>query len=283
MMGKKVIALDIGGTNTRVALVNEAYEIESELIYDTVTGTLEGFLERVAKTIEDGVPNREGVVAIAAGVPGRVRVDGYIDELPNIGIKNVPLREFLEERFRLPAFVGNDAEVAALAEANVGPHQHFPSLYFVTISTGVGGALTRGGKLVHSSYEVGHTMTAYQGELFEFEHLASGTGLVNLCRRNGLNIDCAKDFFILVEGRDPLAVQIKNDWIALLGDWFRMLQSTFAPSAFALTGGVMKSAGLFLDSLRSACPECRLEVAGCGQKAGMYGAAVLGFQKIAAD
>lgn len=278
-MMRKVIALDIGGTNTRVALVDESYNILAEVIRDTVRGSTEEFLESVASIIEAAVPNRDGVIAIAAGVPGRVRVDGHIDALPNIGIENIPLARFLSERFHLPAFILNDAEVASLAEANVGPLKDHPSLYFVTISTGVGGALTREGKLIHSSYEVGHTMTSYHGSLYEFEHLASGTGLVRLAGLNGLSIASAKEFFSLVQSKDPLALRVYEDWVALLGGWFSMVQDAFHPDVFALTGGVMKSADLFFEDLRVASKGCHLERAGCGQRAGLLGAAAYGFQK----
>lgn len=278
-MMRKVIALDIGGTNTRVALVDESYNILAEVIRDTVRGSTEEFLESVASIIEAAVPNRDGVIAIAAGVPGRVRVDGHIDALPNIGIENIPLARFLSERFHLPAFILNDAEVASLAEANVGPLKDHPSLYFVTISTGVGGALTREGKLIHSSYEVGHTMTSYHGSLYEFEHLASGTGLVRLAGLNGLSIASAKEFFSLVQSKDPLALRVYEDWVALLGGWFSMVQDAFHPDVFALTGGVMKSADLFFEDLRVAAKGCHLECAGCGQRAGLLGAAAYGFQK----
>ena len=158
---KKIIALDIGGTNTRVALINEKYEIESVKIEPTVVGNTELFLANVKKTILEAIPSFEGVSALAMGVPGRVRYDGFIYALPNIHIDNVPLASYLSKEFKLPAYVINDAEVAALAEANVGPFKKAKSLYFVTISTGVGGALTIGGELRNSSYEAGHTMTAY--------------------------------------------------------------------------------------------------------------------------
>jgi hypothetical protein len=109
---------------------------------------------------------------------------------------------YLTKEFHLPSYVINDAEVAALAEANVGPFKKAKSLYFVTISTGVGGALYAiDGKLRNSSYEVGHTMTAYHGEVHEFEHMASGVGLRRLADMNGLEITDAREFFELVKNR----------------------------------------------------------------------------------
>lgn len=278
---KKVIALDIGGTNTRVALINENYVIENVLIKPTVVGNLDLFLSSVADVIREGVPSMEGVIAISAGVPGRVRHDGYIYALPNVHISAIPLSEYLNKEFGLPVFVRNDAEVAALAEANVGPFKDCKSLYFVTISTGVGGALCIDGKLVNSSYEVGHTMTAYHNEIHEFEHMASGTGLRRLCDMNGLNIEDARAFFELVKNKHPLALRVYKDWIKMLSEWIEMNQDNFTPDVFTLTGGVMKSKDIFFEDLRRACPSSRIEECGCGQQAGLIGAAVFGFQKAA--
>jgi len=276
---KKIIALDIGGTNTRVALINENYEIESVKISPTVVGNTSLFLANVSKTIKEAIPSFQDVIALATGVPGRVRYDGFIYALPNIHIENVPLASFLSQEFRLPSYVINDAEVAALAEANVGPFKKAKSLYFVTISTGVGGALTIGGELRNSSYEAGHTMTAYHGEVHEFEHMASGVGLHRLSDMNGLQISDAREFFALVKNQNPLALSVYKDWIKMLGDWFEMIQDAFSPEVFTLTGGVMKSSAIFFGDLKQAAPHCHLELCGCGQEAGLIGAAVLGFQK----
>lgn len=277
----KVIALDIGGTNTRVALINEKYEIEKILIKPTVVGNLDLFLASVRNAIKEAIDDFSGVKAIAVGVPGRVRHDGYIYALPNVHITAIPLSEYLNDEFGLPVYVRNDAEVAALAEANVGPYKECKSLYFVTISTGVGGALCIDGKLVNSSYEVGHTMTAYHNEIHEFEHMVSGTGIRRLCDMNGLNVEDARAFFELVKNKHPLALRVYKDWIKMLAEWFEMNQDNFSPDVFTLTGGVMKSKDLFFEDLRRACPNSRIEECACGQQAGLIGAAVFGFQQIA--
>jgi glucokinase len=275
----KIVALDIGGTNTRVALINEKYEIESVRIEPTVVGNTELFLANVKKTIEESIPDWSEVSALATGVPGRVRYDGFIYALPNIHIENVPLADFLAKTFHKPAYVINDAEVAALAESNVGPLKDAKSLYFVTLSTGVGGALTVGGELRNSSYEAGHTMTAYRGEIHEFEHLASGVGICRLAYMNGLQVVDAKEFFALVRNGNAQAQNIYRDWVKMVAEWLEMIGYAFEPEVFALTGGVMKSSDVFFKDLKMAAPHCRLELCGCGQEAGLIGAAVLGFQK----
>lgn len=271
---KKVIALDIGGTNTRCALINENYEIENININPTVTGNVETFLNSIKAIIDKTIAGFEkDVVAIGAGLPGRIRWDGYINELPNVHIEKIPLSAFLEKHYKVPVSIKNDAEVASLAEANVGEYSSYNSLYFITISTGVGGAFTKKGELINSSYEVGHTLIEYKGELYEFEHLASGTGLVKLAKLNGLEIENSLQLFNLVLKKDPLSLKIYDEWLNLLAQFIKMVYDLFKPEVFTLTGGVMKSADIFFQDLQNRVPFANLKKCSCGQEAGLLGAA----------
>ncbi len=277
---KKVIALDIGGTNTRVALINENYEVEKILIHPTKIGEKEVFFASVVGIIKEAVPDRKDVVAIAGGLPGVVTPDGYICQMANIGINDIDLANDLSKEFGIPCFLRNDAEVAALAEANLGPHKDYKSLYFITISTGVGGALCINGRLKNSSYESGHTLFEYKGELHEFEHLVSGKYLGRLCAQDGVEgVEGGRQFFGLVKEGDPRIQKSYQGWIDLLASFIEMMQETFEPEIFTLTGGVMKSADVFLDDLRKACPKSKIEPCHFGQEAGLMGAAVFGFQQ----
>ena len=69
---KKVLAFDIGGTNTRLALVNEKFEIEKELTYPTVTGSVDAFLASIKKIILDLDIDLHEVSAVGAGVPSMI-------------------------------------------------------------------------------------------------------------------------------------------------------------------------------------------------------------------
>lgn len=276
----RVLALDIGGTNTRAAIVDENKKIVGTIIKPTKVGNLNDFLENVASTIEDVQAKYGTFEIIAGGVPGRVRPDGYIYALPNVHIEQVPLASFLKERFGKECLIINDAEAAALAESNIGEHRLWPSLYFVTISTGVGGALTRNGKLVQSSYEVGHTMTDYRGELHEFEHLAAGPGIIKLALEHQLRLTSPAEFFTLVNNKNPLALEIYEEWLRLLCDFFSMIDETLTPYGFALTGGVMKSGSLFLPEIKRRLPSLKIERCSLDQEAGILGAGVLGLQHL---
>ena len=90
-MEEFVLALDIGGTNTRAAIIGRDFKIRKQKINPTVVGNLDLFLLSVAKIIKEIAPSLEGCQAISIGVPGRVRWDGFIDALPNVGIEKIPL------------------------------------------------------------------------------------------------------------------------------------------------------------------------------------------------
>lgn len=273
---RKVVSLDIGGTNCRAAIVNESHNIERTIIKNTSVGSVDIFLKQVKDIISELDIKNEGIESITLGVPGRVRWDGFIYALPNIHIENISLAEYLHGAFKVPVYVKNDAEIAGYAEACIGAGKDFKSVFFVTISTGVGGALVVDKKLTASSYEIGHTLFEYQGEQYEFEHLASGTGIVRLAKLNGLEINRAPDLFALLENKNQRAIKVYNDWLNLLTQFFSFIQDTFEPNIIVVTGGVMKSSSVFWKELCKMNPKSNLAKCYFDQDAGLMGAACFG-------
>lgn len=277
---KTVLALDIGGTNIRAAIIDENLKIINVIRKSTVTGSINPFLEQICQIIDELGIDKYHVSAIAAGVPGRVRWDGFIAALPNIHIDNIPLKEFLENRYKIPTFVRNDAEVAAIAEGLVGAGKNSRSSYFVTISTGIGGALIVDKKLKQASYEIGHTLFPYHGNYYEIEKIACGTGIVNILNMNGIPITQSYIFFEKVKNNDPQIIPIYHEWLDLLADFFKYIQDAFQPNTIVLSGGVMKSGEVFLGDLRAKTPQIQYEKAQFDQDAGLIGAACYGFSMI---
>ncbi len=277
----KVVSLDIGGTNTRAALIDEKHEILKTNILPTVRGDVGAFLDNVKKCVI-GLGDISDVAAFGGGVPGRVRKDGFVYALPNVGVAEIPLADYLREAFGKPAYIANDAEIAALAESNLGEYKDAKSLYFATISTGFGGALTIGGKLKETSYEVGHSVFSFKGRYIEFEHYTSGGGILNLARENGLVASSTKEFFDLVRSGDPIAKQSLDEWLGLVSSFFNMVQRDYSPEVFALTGGVMRSSDCFLEDLRKLCPDSDLRLCSFKEEAGLQGGAVLAYQALGA-
>ena len=273
---KKSICLDIGGTNLRCALINENYEIEKVIIKSTSNSTVDIFLSQVEDIINEiGVTDE--VVAISMGVPGRVRWDGYVFELPNIGIKSIPLAEFINDKFHKTAYVKNDAVMAALAEGCLGEGKDYDASYFITISTGIGGALVRNGKIEVPSDEIGHTLIKYGDQYYEFEKLNSGRYIVDLCAMNGLYVLSAKEFFELKAQGNEKALEIYNIWINNLTELFQFIRNYFDAKIIILTGGVLKSKEYFLDDLIAKNSNIKITTAKFDQTAGLIGAAYYSF------
>ena len=92
----------------------------------------------------------QGVEGIGIGAPGPVdTVYGVMIMASNLpGFENYPICAKLKQRFNLPVFIDNDANVAGLAEAILGAGKDYPTNYFITCSTGIGGALVVDKKLV---------------------------------------------------------------------------------------------------------------------------------------
>ncbi|MBR2802244.1 MAG: ROK family protein [Erysipelotrichaceae bacterium] len=147
----KYIGIDLGGTNVRIALINEEGEVLKEA--DSPSYAQEG-PEKVSGNIEEilsGFAELQECKGIGIGVPGPVdsrrRVMTLATNLP--GFKDYPLAERLERKFGIPVFVENDANVAGIGEALAGAGKGCPIVYYVTQSTGIGGALVINGK-IHS-------------------------------------------------------------------------------------------------------------------------------------
>jgi glucokinase len=272
-----VIALDIGGTNLRAAIVNEAYQLIKVDIQPTPLNDLNAFLSRVKKSIDTLLKTGIKIKAIACGVPGRVDALGGIDILPNIGIRHVPLKSFLESTYQLPVTIKNDAVMAAVAEGNLGFGKNLSSSYFITISTGIGAAFIANHELKHSSEEIGHMLVPFGNGTEEFEKVASGQGIVNLAKQFGMDLPDAKTFFILLGKKDPLVLPIFNQWLTYMTTFLKWVDHYYQPKAFIFTGGVMKSKDYFWTQLQAAVPHIPLALAQFGQDAGIIGAANLAF------
>lgn len=276
---KHVLAFDIGGTNTRLSLINEKYEVVKQLILPTKTGDVETFINNVFDVVDGLNINMDEVVSAGAGVPGVVdRENNYIIDLPNVHVKDIPLGEVFEKRYGVKLFIRNDAEVACLAEANLGAGKEFNRTFFITVSTGLGGALCVDG--INQDYitEVGHTAVVYKGVLSEYERLCSGSGIPNLCKLNNVEVKDSKEFFDRVRANDEIIMPIYEDWLTLFSQWIRLMKDSYEPEVFCFTGGVFKNKDIFFEELKRRNPDCNMVECIYKEDAGTIGAAVYAFQ-----
>src|SRR5882672_3326171 len=141
MNNEKVIGIDLGATNIRSALVDgdAVSNISSKRINST--GTEQQVLEDVFELV-DGIVDDE-VKAIGIGVPGVVDIkNGIVYDVIYIpSWKEVHLRKLLEERYKIPVFVNNDANCFALGELYYGKGKGVQSMIGLTIGTGLGAGI----------------------------------------------------------------------------------------------------------------------------------------------
>ena len=274
---KKVLAFDIGGTNMRCALVNEKFEVEKRIDLSTVTGDPEAFMNNCIKLVEQ-FP-LEDVVAIGAGVPGVVnRETGEILDLPHVHIKNVQFGKILSEKFRLPVYLRNDAEVACLGEAYLGAGKDYERVFFITVSTGLGGALCVDQKNQDYVTEVGHTKFIYKNTLQEYG-LVSGVNIVKLIKMNDIKgIETARDMFHGVRDKNPEALRLYDEWFMILDKFVKLMVDSYVPDIICMTGGLMKAKDVFFEKLQKANPDVNIVECHFSESAGIMGASIYALQ-----
>lgn len=272
-----IATLDIGGTNIRAAIITKDLKILRIHKEKTVHNDLELFLDNVKKILKNIDIDKYDVKAISIGVAGRVRKEDHIDELPNIGIKNIDLVHFLKSEFGVPVFVRNDAEMAVIAEANISSCSR---VYFVTISTGLGGALAIDGEVANYSKEIGHSAFLYKDKLYDLEGLIAGSGIKKLAEINGLTIENAQELFSLIRVKNKKALAIYHDWFDLLKSFFLFVHKTFAPEIIYVAGGFMNDKDLFFYQLKEDLSDIAIVEDKFGDEVTLIGAALYAFKSI---
>ncbi|MFQ5942600.1 MAG: ROK family protein [Anaerolineales bacterium] len=196
-MHRWVIGVDLGGTLIRAIRTDLAggKGARAELATEPELGG-EAVMERIYSAIEQvmGDAKPDEVLGIGIGAPGPIGTDGRINDPPNLpDWGDFSLTERLRERFQLPAVAGNDANVAALGEHQFGAGQGVEDLVYLTVSTGIGGGIISGGRLLLGARgyaaEVGHQTLVAEGPICgcgqpgHLEALASGPSIVRNAKK----------------------------------------------------------------------------------------------------
>lgn len=260
---KTVIGIDLGGTNVRVAKITEDGEVLQEI--KSPSYGMEG-PEKVTHNIISlvkRIDDYQSCVGIGIGVPGPVDTVNRVMKLSSNlkGFVDYPLAAKLEEATGLPTYMDNDANVAGLAEARVGAGKLYPIVYYVTISTGIGGALCVDGKVISGrkgyAGEVGNLIIDPYREPFNnlnagaSESEASGRALT----RKGQavfgedKIEHAGDVFALYEKKDPEAVKLVDQMTTDLAVLFSHIALITDPHMFVIGGGMTKSKEYWWDAM----------------------------------
>lgn len=157
-----IIGIDVGGTHIKFAVITQegAIPFQNSVLTQVEMGH-DFVLESIASIISDLRTDFPDVIAIGLGVPGVVSDKGVVGVAPNFpDWINIHIKDYLEERFPLPVSLDNDANVAAIAEAELGAGKNQQNFLFITLGTGVGGCIISNGRIFRGATggagEVGH-------------------------------------------------------------------------------------------------------------------------------
>ncbi|MEX1142001.1 MAG: ROK family protein [Thermoleophilaceae bacterium] len=313
-----LIGIDIGGTKVAAAVV-DGVEVRHRVERPTELASASALLDSVAEIAREVARSagREPVV-VGAGVPSQIdAATGTALASVNIPFAGVPLRAELGNRLGVPVFVDNDANCAALGEAQLAPDPPARDLAMLTLGTGVGGGLVIGGRVFHGATglggELGHMVVdgraaddAPRGAFprpGSLEWHCSGRGLEREATRAaaespGSALSRLRDATGRVSGRDAVAAARDGDGPATavlerFGRWLGIGVATvvnaFEPQRVVVGGGISQAAELFLETARAeaarwALPalweRTTLALARGGPDAGLIGAAVLAAQEL---
>ncbi len=167
------VGVDMGGTSLRaVAVDGENNVLGVEKIPTPRSGGASRHIRSIARlvdrTLEEAGVSRSKVRVVSVGVPGPIdKAKGIVEEAPNLGWKNVPLRSELRKLLRVPIFVENDVNVGLVGEHALGAGRGAKNAVGIFVGTGIGGALIFGGELFEGSRggagEIGHTVLEVNG------------------------------------------------------------------------------------------------------------------------
>ena len=286
--------VDIGGTTVKIGLFEETGTIVEK--WEIPTNTLadgEAILPDIAFSLKTKIEERklseEDILGIGVGVPAPVTAEGIVNGSANLGWKYKEVKKEMEELTGLKAYIGNDANVAALGEMWKGGGAGEKNMIMVTLGTGVGGGVIIDGKMLVGNNgaggEIGHICVNYEendrcgcGNKGCLEQYASATGIVRLAeqklktekRETILNKAAitAKDVFDAVKAGDEVADEIA---------------AVVNPAVFVIGGGVSKAGEVLIPYIEKPYKEraffadknVRFVLAQLGNDAGICGSAKL--------
>ncbi len=292
---KNYIGIDLGGTNLRVGKYDENLN-EIEVV--KFPSEAEKGTDQIVDKIIEGINQvkDEDTIKVGMCVPGQVDVEtSTIVMLTNLNFENLEIGKIISEKCGLDTILNNDANLAGLGEAILGSAKNDDLVYYITWSTGIGGALIVDKKLINGknmcSGEIGNLIIHSAKDSYKhnfmnvggFEGLASGTALKRYA--NELGYDNAAELISAYENKDEKAVEVIDFVCDVFARGITMIAHVVEVDTFVLGGGVtIKSGHVLLPLVKEKLdqylmPMMRgtidLKLAALGDEAGIVGSAYL--------
>ncbi|HTS63537.1 MAG TPA: ROK family protein [Candidatus Acidoferrales bacterium] len=278
----RVLAVDLGGTKTSIAAVDNAGRISDKQKIPAASN--------FGGSIEQIVP-RPGIAAAGVIVPGIYDPQAGTAWAPNLwGRDFYPLRDVLEQRLGVPVAIGSDRTGSVLAEQWLGIARGFEHVLFVAVGTGIGVGILFEGRPLEGAHgiagaagwmPVGGPWKPEYTERGCWESEAAGPALA---RRAGMAT--AKEVVAAARAGDAKALTAVRETADYLAMGIAALIAVLDPEMVVLGGGLMQAGDLMLERIRRlalswtqpvAARKVRVEATTLGEDAGLLGAGRLGW------
>ena len=317
-MKKYAIGIDIGGTNVPAAIIDEngviLHTINKKTMAeggpDVVIQRIVDSINELAQYFDDKIKDGK-IIGIGIGAPGTLdHKNGQIITSPNLSHwRNIPLVEKIRSQIKMPVFIDNDANCAAIGEHWIGAAAGAENVILLTLGTGVGGGIIINNKIYRGSHgtagELGHITISAKGNKCAcgnfgcLEAYASANATASRAKERLKREDVASslqtkklsditahEIFQHAEQGDRFAQSILTESGAFLGIGIATFANTFDPDIIIIGGG-FSSAGKYLipaaideaykRSFKSVMDNIKITTAKLGNDAGIIGAAKLAF------
>lgn len=264
------IGIDIGGSHLGIGLINSNGKIiakEEKDIHNNAKNKnygeqlVEAIIELITKILEKKKIKIQEISLIGIAVPGTVS-NTHIIKADNLHIQNFNIVSEINKFFNIPIYLRNDAKCAAIAEKEYGGLKKYDDALFLTIGTGIGGAVFLGGKLLrpkkYEGFEIGHIVIEKNGIQCNcgrhgcFEKYASMKTLKDTVQKefNRENLTGRELKEILIdENNKPKTDVIINEYIDNLSLGLANLINIFEPETISIGGSFVHYKDLMLDKL----------------------------------
>jgi predicted NBD/HSP70 family sugar kinase len=291
--------MDVGGSKIETCLFDEQFRPLEGRRVETASATYEALLERIVGEAHWLDARAGAAIDLGIGLPGLVDHATGRSLTSNVPATGRPLRADLIARLGRSVAMANDCKCFALSEANGGAGEGSQTTLGLILGTGVGGGVTRQGRLVlgHNDLpgELGHI--GIPGRLIAecglpllpcgcgrrgcYETLVSGPGLARLARRHGGPERSPAEIAQLASTGDSAMAAAMREWLTLLAELIHTAQCTIDMDCVVLGGGLSRIPALAhmlggtYRSLQIGSRETRFAIARFGDASGTRGAAML--------
>jgi glucokinase len=297
------IGVDFGGTNIKLGVVDRRGQVAARAFLDTkkFSRHRDKLIDALILEIQGLISARrlvpKDILGIGFGLPGLIDSSkGVINFLPNVpGWKNVPLKNIIQRRLRVPTFIDNDVNVIALGEWKFGAGKGYTNLVCMTLGTGVGGGLILNNELYRGegfvAGELGHMPLNEDGPACN----CGGRGCFELYVGNRTLLDRAAKIFkkkdiqlpdvnYLAGQGNTLAVQFWEEAATRIGNALVGVVNLINPRLIIIGGGVSNNLMFMEKTIAAVIKKRAMKVqaamvkivrAQLGDDAGIIGARVL--------